>query len=171
MNKPERSYCGTDILKGQDLTRELHEVIQGGRLLELINMTIDQLNGANSNYTFLKLGGIVATHNKDKVDFVEVCLIEEMSELTKVLCKIRRNEGDFNNTIEELGHVILMCYALISKYNFRYESVIKEAEDAVSKMKSSKRKKDLEEQVSGSKFDTVYTNYKYRMRGSKNENN
>ena len=136
MNKTDRSYYGTEVLKGRELTKELHEIVRGGRLQDLITMAIDQLNEPNSDDTFLKLGDIVATHNKDKVDFVEVCLIEEMSELTKALCKIRRGKADSDNTIEELGHVILMCYALIRKYNFDHKSVIKEAEDAVEKMKA-----------------------------------
>ena len=124
------------ILKGKELTKELHEIVKGGRLQDLITMAIDQLNESNNDDTFLKLGEIVATHNEYKVDFIEVCLIEEMSELTKALCKIRRGKSDSDNTIEELGHVILMCYALIRKYNFDHKSVIKEAEDAVEKMKA-----------------------------------
>lgn len=142
MKKTDRSYYGTEVLKGRELTKELREIVKGDRLTDLINMAIDQLNTPNSDDTFLKLGAIVATHNKDKVGFVETCLIEEMSELTKALCKIRRDEADFNNTIEELGHVILMCYALLSKYNFKHKAVIKEAEDAVRKMKASAIKSD-----------------------------
>lgn len=137
MKKTDRSYYGTEVLKGQELINELHEIGKGGRLQDLITMAIDQLNEPNNDDTFLKLGEIVATHNEYKVDFIEVCLIEEMSELTKALCKIRRGKADSDNTIEELGHVILMCYALIRKYNFDHKSVIKEAEDAVEKMKAS----------------------------------
>ena len=144
MNKFEKRNKTTEwrpapedkVLKGQELSKELKDMIDS------ITMFIDQLNTPNSDDTFLKLGEMVATHNKDKVDFVETCLIEEMSELTKALCKIRRGKVDFDNTIEELGHVILMCYALISKYNFNHKTIIKEAEDAVTKMKASTIKSD-----------------------------
>lgn len=144
------------VLKGQELSKELNDMI------DLINMAIDQLNTPNSDDIFLKLGEMVATHNKDKVGFVETCLIEEMSELTKALCKIRRGKVDFDNTIEELGHVILMCYALISKYSFNHKTVIKEAEDAVAKMKA-------EEAGESPSFCTLpYIPYRGIM---KNENN
>ena len=139
MNKFEKGNKATEwrpapedkVLKGQELSKELNYMI------DLINMAIDELKTPNSDDIFLKLGEMVATHNKDKVGFVETCLIEEMSELTKALCKIRRGKADSDNTIEELGHVILMCYALIRKYNFDHKLVIKEAEDAVEKMKAS----------------------------------
>mgnify|MGYP001616955899 CR=1 FL=1 len=148
----KKSYFGTEVLNNIDIINELYQTADSyedySKMSELLKMAAFRINTMDKekymtepfnilnrcDESFLKLGECVNKHNMDKVQFIETCLIEEMSELTKSICKHNRNEGDVNNTIEELGHVILMCYALINKHRLDYGRVIHEAELAVRKM-------------------------------------
>lgn len=78
------------------------------------------------------LGSIVNAHRS--ADHVENCTIEEMSELTKAITKSRRGKVDIENITEEIGHVILMCYSLMYRYNITEYQILLEANDAVNRM-------------------------------------
>ena len=85
---------------------------------------------------FNTLGKIISDYSTQ--EHVEDCVIEEMSELTKAIIKKRRGKGNIKNLTEEIGHVKLMCEALIRKYEIDTEGVHKEAEDAVLRMLKDK---------------------------------
>lgn len=48
--------------------------------------------------------------------------IEELSELTKEICKVKRGMGDMNNLAEEIADVEIMCEQL--RYIFDIDSVV-----------------------------------------------
>lgn len=126
-----------DMMNDQLLADKLHRLagLYYDDTSQLLEIAASRLYIPNRrDETFLKLGEIVAKHNFEKDRHVEICLIEEMSELTKEVCKSQRNKGDIDHTIEELGHVILMCYSLMSKHKFDHGKVLHEAEKAVQKM-------------------------------------
>jgi len=81
---------------------------------------------------FAQLGVEVASQNS--VGNTETCVIEEMSELTKAICKNQRGRGDHQHTIEEISHVLLMCYALMTQYSIDESEVLAYAKKAVKKM-------------------------------------
>ena len=75
----------------------------------------------------------VVYKNKNK-EYIENCVIEEMSELTKAIIKDKRGLKDINNLEEEIGHVILMCNALMKCHGIPEYAICEEAEDAVNRM-------------------------------------
>lgn len=49
---------------------------------------------------------------KNGVDYQLNVAIEEMSELTKEICKFKRNRGDLDHIAEEVADVEIMCAQL-----------------------------------------------------------
>lgn len=63
------------------------------------------------------------------------CTIEEMSELTKVLCKYERNSEKYSIEAfaEEVSHVRLMCAVLCERFKVSVDTVELYQEDALKR--------------------------------------
>lgn len=79
---------------------------------------------------------VVDFHKNDGL--IELCTIEEMAELTKAITKHQRGKGNIENTVEEVAHVMLMCYALMEYYNIDERLVLAEARRTVERMHASR---------------------------------
>jgi hypothetical protein len=86
----------------------------------------------------LSLPERVVKHNT--YDESVICLIEEMSELTKVLCKQQRKSSKFKeyDLVEELAHVKLMCNVLIETLKINDGTIFRIQLDAVERMEGIK---------------------------------
>jgi NTP pyrophosphatase (non-canonical NTP hydrolase) len=71
--------------------------------------------------------------NERTTEDMSICLIEEMSELTKVLTKKLRNSNKFKieDLEEELAHVMLMCETIKTKFNISDSDILYHKHDAL----------------------------------------
>lgn len=79
---------------------------------------------------------VVATYYKNPTH-VQICAIEEMSELTKEISKhIRHGEWSdgHERMSEEIGHVILMVFSLMIQQGISIDEVLNSMFDAVDRM-------------------------------------
>jgi len=65
-----------------------------------------------------------------------MCCIEEMSELTKVLCKRERSSNKFNkkDLVEEVAHVLLMVSVIKDSFYLNEIDIVNEQINAVERM-------------------------------------
>lgn len=79
---------------------------------------------------------VVAAHYKDPLH-IQICAIEEMSELTKEISKHVRygNWKDGHESMaEEIGHVVLMVFSLMIQQGINVQQVLASMRDAVNRM-------------------------------------
>jgi len=68
------------------------------------------------------------------VGHTTICCIEEMSELTKVLCKMLNNRSfSRSNLTEEVAHALLMISVVASQFSITQEQVDKEQVSSLRK--------------------------------------
>ena len=79
--------------------------------------------------------------DEQKISDSAICAIEEMSELSKVLCKLLRNSEKFNihDLIEELSHTLLMVETIQKYFNISDESINNQQLTALNKWVISRR--------------------------------
>ena len=78
----------------------------------------------------------VAEVNAREPLHTKVCAMEEMSELTKEIAKCIRYRGGANKQqmAEEIGHVVLMVFALMCDSGIEVETVLESMANAVERM-------------------------------------
>jgi NTP pyrophosphatase (non-canonical NTP hydrolase) len=69
------------------------------------------------------------------IGYLSVCLVEEMSELIKVLAKKMRKSDKFKqeDLEEELGHVLLMCESIKTKFHVSDAAILYHKHDALTR--------------------------------------
>jgi predicted house-cleaning noncanonical NTP pyrophosphatase (MazG superfamily) len=80
----------------------------------------------------------VAESNSEEKNVI--CCIEEMSELTKVLTKKLRNDHKYSREklVEEIGHVMLMCFAVAETNGITKEEIQDSWLDAIYRMREGR---------------------------------
>jgi NTP pyrophosphatase (non-canonical NTP hydrolase) len=103
------------------------------KVQEYENLAIKALANQISSFDSSELTRrLVAERDKENL---AICLIEEMSELTKVLTKDLRASDKFKKEQleEELGHVLLMCEAIKNKYDIDNSKILYHKLDALKR--------------------------------------
>lgn len=95
------------------------ELIEEKRRKEIKEKLLDYLQTEGIKDIQDKIKLIVGFYQEKQLDVA----IEEMSELTKEICKFKRNQGNNENLKEEIADVVLMIKQLMFYFNFNKKEI------------------------------------------------